>query len=40
MKRLTALVVGLLAFGGVRAMAQDVRYDYDKYKDFRKYKTF
>ena len=40
MKRLTALVVGLLAFGAVRAMAQDVRYDYDKDKDFWKYKTY
>ena len=39
MKRLTALVVGLLAFGAVRAMAQDVRY-YDKDKDFWKYKTY
>jgi len=40
MKRLTALVVGLLAFGALRAMAQDVRYDYDKDKDFWKYKTY
>lgn len=40
MKGLTIVVVGLLAFGVGRAVAQDVRYDYDKDKDFSKYKSY
>ena len=40
MKKLTFLVLALFAFGIGSAVAQDVRYDYDKNKDFSKYKTY
>jgi len=30
----------LLMFGGIGVLAQDVRYDFDKNKDFSKYKTY
>jgi hypothetical protein len=40
MKRLTCLLVVLAVFGVGNAFAQDVRYDFDKSKDFSKYKTY
>jgi hypothetical protein len=40
MKRLTLLVVALLTLGAIPAAAQDVRYDFDKDKDYSKYKTY
>src|SRR5215469_7844185 len=40
MKKLTFLVLALFAFGIGSAVAQDVRYDFDKTKDFSKYKTY
>jgi hypothetical protein len=40
MKRLAFLVVAVLVFGAMRVTAQDVRYDYDKEKDFSKFKTY
>ena len=40
MKRSVALLMAMFAFGVVRASAQDVRYDFDKDKDFSKYKTY
>jgi len=40
MKRLVAFLMVVFAFGVVRASAQDVRYDFDKDKDFSKYKTY
>jgi hypothetical protein len=39
MRKLTLLAV-MLVFGAGAAAAQDVRYDFDKTKDFSKYKTF
>ena len=40
MKRSVALLMVMFAFAVVRANAQDVRYDFDKDKDFSKYKTY
>jgi len=40
MKKLAILFLLLFAFGASRAGAQDVRYDFDKDKDFSKYKTY
>jgi hypothetical protein len=40
MKAITFLVLTLFAFGVRSAFAQDVRYDFDKTKDFSKYKTY
>ena len=40
MKRSVALLMAMFAFGVARASAQDVRYDFDKDKDFSKYKTY
>lgn len=40
MKRLALLAVASLLLGAVPAVAQDVRYDFDKDKDFSKYRTY
>jgi len=40
MKRLLLAVLVLLTFAVARGVAQDVRYDFDKDKDFSKYKTY
>jgi Domain of unknown function (DUF4136) len=40
MKRLSLIAVAMLTFGVSTAIAQDVRYDFDKTKDFSKYKTY
>lgn len=40
MRKLIFLMVTLSLLGGVSAIAQDVRYDFDKTKDFSKYKTY
>jgi hypothetical protein len=40
MKRLAFLTIGFLLLGVSAAVAQDVRYDFDKDKDFSKYKTY
>jgi len=40
MKRLTLLAVALFLSSVTPAVAQDVRYDFDKEKDFSKYKTY
>ena len=40
MKRLTLLTVALFVVSATPAVAQDVRYDFDKDKDFSKYKTY
>jgi hypothetical protein len=40
MNRLMVFAVALLSLGAIPAMAQDVRYDFDKDKDFSKYKTY
>ena len=40
MKRLSFLVLALLLVGVRVAVAQDVRYDYDKDTDFSKFKTY
>ena len=40
MKRLMLLTIALLVVGGGSAIAQEVRYDFDKDKDFTKYKTY
>ena len=40
MKRLAFLLLFGLAIGAASVVAQDVRYDYDKDKDFSKYKTY
>ena len=40
MKKITLLLAALLAAGVSSALAQDVRYDFDKDKDFSKYKTY
>ncbi len=40
MKRLFFLTVAFLLFGASAAVAQDVRYDFDKDKDFSKCKTY
>jgi hypothetical protein len=40
MKKLAFLLFVGLAFGVGSAVAQDVRYDFDKEKDFSKYKTY
>ena len=40
MKRLTLLSTIMLVFAVGTAVAQDIRYDFDKSKDFSKYKTY
>jgi hypothetical protein len=40
MKKLLLLTIALLMVGGGSAIAQDVRYDFDKDKDFSKYQTY
>ena len=40
MKKLAFLTVAFLLLGVSAAVAQDVRYDFDKDKDFSKYKTY
>jgi hypothetical protein len=40
MKKLVLLSVALFLLGVSAAVAQDVRYDFDKDKDFSKYKTY
>ena len=40
MNRLLLAVLVLLTLGASRGVAQDVRYDFDKDKDFSKYKTY
>lgn len=40
MHRITLLIASLLVFGVGSAIAQDVRYDFDKTKDFGNYKTY
>jgi len=40
MKKLTLLTVALFLSSVTPAVAQDVRYDFDKDKDFSKYKTY
>lgn len=40
MNKVSLLVVGLLVLGVRSAYAQDVRYDFDKDKDFSRYKTY
>jgi hypothetical protein len=40
MKKISFLTIALLFVGISSAMGQDVRYDFDKDKDFSKYKTY
>ena len=40
MKRLGLFSIAVLLVGASTAVAQDVRYDFDKEKDFSKYKTY
>jgi hypothetical protein len=40
MKKFAVLILGLLVLGATTVVAQDVRYDFDKDKDFSKYKTY
>jgi Domain of unknown function (DUF4136) len=40
MKKFAFILVAVLVFGAMRVTAQDVRYDFDKDKDFSKYKTY
>jgi hypothetical protein len=40
MKRIVVLAFGLFVLGATATLAQDVRYDFDKDKDFSKYKTY
>ena len=40
MKKIAVLILGLLVLGATTVVAQDVRYDFDKDKDFSKYKTY
>jgi Domain of unknown function (DUF4136) len=40
MNRLLSAMLVLLALGASRSAAQDVRYDFDRDKDFSKYKTY
>jgi hypothetical protein len=40
MNRAWLLLLGFLVVGAQSVIAQDVRYDYDKEKDFSKYKTY
>lgn len=40
MKKLALLAVTSFLLGAIPAVAQDVRYDFDKEKDFSKYKTY
>jgi len=40
MKKLAFITVAFLFLGASAAVAQDVRYDFDKDKDFSKYKTY
>jgi hypothetical protein len=40
MKKLAFITVAFLLLGGSAAVAQDVRYDFDKDKDFSRYKTY
>jgi hypothetical protein len=39
-KKFAVLILGLLVLGATTVVAQDVRYDFDKDKDFSKYKTY
>lgn len=40
MKKIALLALGLFVLGATSTLAQDVRYDFDKDKDFSKYKTY
>ena len=40
MKKFAVLIIATLLLGASAALAQDVRYDFDKSKDFSKYKTY
>ena len=40
MKRYVLLTIAILVAGATATLAQDVRYDYDKDKDFSKFKTY
>jgi hypothetical protein len=40
MKKPGFLIIALLLMGASSAVAQDIRYDFDKDKDFSKYKTY
>lgn len=40
MKKLVFIVLGVLLFAVTASLAQDVRYDFDRDKDFSKYKTY
>jgi hypothetical protein len=40
MKKTSLLAVAILLLGVTPALAQDVRYDFDKEKDFSKYRTY
>jgi hypothetical protein len=40
MKKTVVLALGLFVLGATTAVAQDVRYDFDKDKDFSKYHTY
>ena len=40
MRKLMLLMIGLFVLGGRCAIAQDIRYDFDKGKDFSKYRTY
>ena len=40
MKKLAFITVAFLLWGASAAVAQDVRYDFDKDKDFSRYKTY
>ncbi|MGC1417648.1 MAG: DUF4136 domain-containing protein [Candidatus Acidiferrum sp.] len=40
MKKMVVLALSLFVLGATTAVAQDVRYDFDKDKDFSKYKTY
>jgi Domain of unknown function (DUF4136) len=40
MKKITFILLGMLLFGVTASLAQDVRYDFDREKDFSKYKTY
>jgi len=40
MKRYVLLAIAILVAGATATLAQDVRYDYDKDKDFSKFKTY
>ena len=40
MKKIAVLALGMSILGATSTLAQDVRYDFDKDKDFSKYKTY